>query len=259
MRGLTKKGAATIVLEDNLPYQQVWLTVDSLLYTGIVVNTNLHIHIDVAITKGKEVFLAGEGVTFSGVDGALNTVLNTHILFRKAERDNIESYFVDRSLAAANKQITMEAFLQTADSVYQQLQAINDEFIAKCPSYGEIIRNETNSMYYSWFCVPFRFKEMPNAMWEKIKAHQPYFVSNDGVAFYQQLSNNTVYNSKHGPLNIQQLLYSNYATYNAVQQSILDSIQHYEQLSESEKEKARQVLKNLYNKRYAHFAGSKRC
>jgi thiol-disulfide isomerase/thioredoxin len=252
---LNKQGAVTIVLEDNLPYQQVWLTVDGLLYTGIVVNTNLHIDINAAVTKGKEVYLSGEGVRFSGTDGALNTVLNAHILYRKKEQDSIESYYVNRSLAAANRQITLEAFQQTADSAYRQLQAIDDEFIATYPSYGEIIRNETNSMFFGWYCVPFRYNDMPAAMWEKIRAHQPYFVSNDGVAFYQQVCNATINNRHSGPANIQQLLYGQYASYSKVQQSILDSIQYYEQLSGPEKEKTRQELKALYSKRYKHFAG----
>ncbi|AXY78455.1 TlpA family protein disulfide reductase [Paraflavitalea soli] len=250
---LGKDGTVTIVLDENLPYQQLWLTVDSLLYTGIVVNSDLHISIDAAITKGQEIYLAGNGVQFSGTDGALNSVLNEHTLFRKKERDSIESYFVNQSLLAANKKITLETFLQTADLAYRQLQQTDEEFIGKYPGYGEIIRNETNSMYYGWFCVPFTFKNIPAQYWERIKTHQPYFVSNDGVAFYQQLSNYIVYNSNNAAINIQSLLYKNYAKYNETQKSILDSINYYEQLSGPEREKSKKELNNLYNKRYSHF------
>ncbi|WP_315822320.1 hypothetical protein [Paraflavitalea speifideaquila] len=48
---LNKAGVMTIVLAENLPYQQVWLTVDGLFRQEILVNSNLHIRIDAAKIK----------------------------------------------------------------------------------------------------------------------------------------------------------------------------------------------------------------
>ncbi|AXY78456.1 TlpA family protein disulfide reductase [Paraflavitalea soli] len=251
---LSTNNTLSIILEDNLPYQQVFLTVDSFVRMGIVVNSNLHIRIDAAKIKRKGGNQAGEEVSFSGIDGDLNTVLKEYALFRIHERDSIEGRLLDQSTKTSNKRIAMAAFLLTADSVYRQLQAIDDAFIAKYPHYGEIIRNETNSLYYGLYCRPFSFREIPAPMWEKIQAHQPYFMSVNALLFYHFLSNVTVNNSKNGPANIQQLLYSQYGDYNAVQQSILDSIQYYEQLNAVEKEKSKQVLKNLYAERWKHLA-----
>src|SRR5688572_29244354 len=43
---LNKDGVVKIVLNDNLPYQQVWLKIEGILYTGIYVNSGLTITID---------------------------------------------------------------------------------------------------------------------------------------------------------------------------------------------------------------------
>lgn len=189
---LNKDGAVKIVLDDNLPYQQVWLNVEGILYTGLYVNSDLSITIDAAITKGKEVYLAGDGVQFSGIDGALNTAMNKQTLFRKEEQDNCQSLLANGSIAAANNKTRIPAFMVTADSIYRQLQKINEEFIRQNPDFAWAIRNETKSLYYHWVSLPFTYSAMPDTLFQQISAHQPFFMSNDGVGFYRQLSNYTV-------------------------------------------------------------------
>lgn len=190
---LNKEGAVKIVLDDNLPYQQIWLNIDGFLYTGIYVNSGLSITIDVAITKGKEVYLAGEGVQFSGIDGPLNTTMNKKTLFRKEEQDNCQSLLANGSIAAANNKSKIPAFLVTADSIYRQLREIDEQFIGQNPGYAWAIRNETKSLYFHWVSLPYNFSIMPDSIFQQMNAHQPYFMSNDGVAFYRQLCNYNVY------------------------------------------------------------------
>lgn len=190
---LNRDGAVTIVLEDKLPYQQVWLSIDSFLYTGIYVNTDLTITIDVAITKGKEIYLAGDGVQFSGIDGGLNAAMNKKTLFRKEEQDNCYSLLANGSIEAANKKSLLPAFMKTADSIYRHLQEIEEQFISLNPGYAWAMHNETRSLYFHWVTVPFTSSTMPDSLFQQINAHQPFFVSNDGVAFYRQLCNYIVH------------------------------------------------------------------
>lgn len=190
---LNKDGAVKIVLDDNLPYQQVWLNIDGFLYTGLYVNSDLSITIDVAITRGKEVYLAGEGVQFSGIDGALNTAMNRKILFKKEEQDNCHSLLANGSIDAANNKSILPAFMATADSIYRKLQEIDEQFIRQDPGFAWAIRNETRSLYFHWVSLPFRFSIMPDSLFRQVNAHQPFFVSNDGIGFYRQLCNYNVY------------------------------------------------------------------
>ncbi len=136
-----------------------------------------------AITKGKEVYLAGEGVAFSGIDGALNTAMNKQTLFRKEEQDNCQSLLANGSIAAANNKSMIPAFMVTADSIYRQLQEINEQFIRQNPDFAWAIRNETNSLYYHWVSLPFTYSAIPDTLFQQISAHQPFFMSNDGVGF----------------------------------------------------------------------------
>jgi thiol-disulfide isomerase/thioredoxin len=251
---IDKDGTLQIVLEENLPYRQVSLWVDSLLYTIVVVNTQLVIEIDMALTKGKRVSYGGAGVSYSGEDGALNRVLVEKILYRKEERSNLEGYFFDQSIKAGSRRISLDTFLSLSDSVYRQLETMDDALISKHPGYAAIIRNETNSFFYGFLCSPFKTRFLPDSLWQRVKRHQPFFTSQAAATFYSQLSTYVVNKTGNPEQKKQSLLYQHYASYNTEQKAILDSINYYEQLGEPEREKNKQALKALIIKRHTHFA-----
>ncbi len=89
---INSDGFVRVMLEQNLPYQQIWLNVGNYLYAGVYVNTGLKVTIDVSKIKNKDgVYLSGNGITYSGFDGELNTVMNKHILFKQDKQDKLAS------------------------------------------------------------------------------------------------------------------------------------------------------------------------
>ena len=85
-------GFVKISLDQNLPYQEIWLSVGDYLYAGVYVNTGLEITIDVSKIKSKDgVAFIGDGIIYSGVDGELNTVMNKHILYKQDEQNKLTS------------------------------------------------------------------------------------------------------------------------------------------------------------------------
>ena len=80
---------AKITLDKNFPYQQIWLKVAGYLYTGIYVNSDLTVTIDVDKLPKKGAYLISDGIVYSGTDGELNMVMNKYILYKKKEREDV--------------------------------------------------------------------------------------------------------------------------------------------------------------------------
>jgi len=178
-------GTSKIILDQNLPYQQVWLSAGDYLYTGIFVNTGLTVTIDAQKVPKDGAYMVGEGVNYSGYDGELNTVMNKKVLFRKKER---ESLFNDlRTLCDSRKKYTVGSFAFKTDSILKLLKNMDNEFIAGFPNYGWAIRNETLSDFYGNICAAYWYDTMPDRVFNELNAHRPLFTSNDGVAYYNAL------------------------------------------------------------------------
>jgi len=182
-------GDATIVLEQNLPYQQLWVTVGDYLFAGIYVNSGLVISLDVSKLPKDGAYMIDEGVNYSGADGELNTVMNKHVLFRKPERKALHEAL--RNIIQSRKKYSPELFTSKVDSVRKELTAIDQDFISDFKDYGWAVNNETLSEIYGNLCVAYWGEKMPNALFNEIKNHQPYFTSNEGVLFYSQLGSYT--------------------------------------------------------------------
>jgi thiol-disulfide isomerase/thioredoxin len=62
------------------------------------------------------------------------------------------------------------------------------EYIRQNPSpFAWLIVNETESDYYSHLCVDYDNQKMPEDLFDKIKKHKVYVISNNGMLFYNYL------------------------------------------------------------------------
>jgi thiol-disulfide isomerase/thioredoxin len=178
-------GSSKIILDQNLPYQQVWLSGGDYLYAGIYVNTGLAVFIDARKVPKDGAYMIDDGVTYSGYDGELNGVMNKKVLFRKKER---ASLFNDlRTLCDSRKKYAVDSFTFKTDSILKLLKNMDSEFIAGFPNYGWAIRNETLSDFYENICVAYWNGTMPDQVFNELNAHQPLFTSNGSVAYYKYL------------------------------------------------------------------------
>ncbi len=85
--GLNADGTFQLELDYPMPYQQIWIDVDSLFYTGVYANDNLFIELDAAVLKReKGAAFNSPGVKFLGPDGPLNVYTNNHVLFQRKKQ-----------------------------------------------------------------------------------------------------------------------------------------------------------------------------
>jgi thiol-disulfide isomerase/thioredoxin len=182
-------GSSKIILDQNLPYQQVWLSVGDYLYAGVYVNTGLTVIIDAHKVPKDGAYMIGDGITYSGYDGELNTVMNKNVLFKKSERDGLFSDL--RMLCNSRKKYAVDSFTLKTDSILKLLKNMDSGFIAGFPKYGWAVRNETLSDFYGNICAAYWYDTMPEQVFNELNAHRPLFTSNDGVGYYNALYNYT--------------------------------------------------------------------
>lgn len=179
-------GLATVVLDQNLPYQQIWLNVGKYLYAGIYVNSGLTVVLDAKKLQTKSAYMIADGVEYLGIDGMLNTVMNKNVLFKKVEKENLGKELDE--LRKLRENLTEEAFIAKADSIKNALLKIDEEFGTQYPDFKWAINDETLSGYYSNLCVMYWGGSlMPDVLFNEIRKHKPYFSSNDGASFYNYL------------------------------------------------------------------------
>lgn len=183
---LQPDGSFELKLDYAFPYQQIWITVGDLFYTGIYANTSLYIELDAAVLKTqKDLSFNGPGVKYLGPDGALNTYTNDHILFRSKEQQEINSQL--QTILPLSR-TDYAAFIKKYDSLFILLTAIDNAYIKQTPgNFGWLLTNERLSDYYDDLCTVHWGKQMPPELFEKVSAHTPYAVSNDGMLFYNYL------------------------------------------------------------------------
>lgn len=180
-------GFVKITLSQNLPYQEIFLSVPNYLFASLYVNTDLKITLDANKIETKEgVSFIGDGLTYSGVDGEFNTVMNKHILYKQDEQSTLTTRL--NELCTVRRNYTTNLFSEKTDSIWQALSRINTEFIQQYPDYGWAINNEAASGFYGSLCTAYWSDTMPKNLFARISNHQPYFTSNDGVFFYNYLN-----------------------------------------------------------------------
>jgi thiol-disulfide isomerase/thioredoxin len=250
-------GEVKILLEQNLPYQQIWLSVDTFLYAGVYVNTDLTVTVDVSKLKA-EAYMIEDGINYSGTDGEFNTVMNEHVIFRQKHITDPSSRLFDlarKRLMASSKSSEVESqFLTAADSIYQKLLKIDRDFADKFPNYAWAFKNETHSEFYRFIFDAYLVGGIPNEMEEKVLAHKPLFTSNAGVDFYNSLTRyaTSMAYQKEG-LSFQELnkYRDNRSLY---EQAILDSIIHFEKMDNSRTTEDNLIFSSLTDKGYQLFS-----
>lgn len=244
-----EKGFARITLEQNLPYQQIWLDMGDFFYAGVYVNSSLTVTIDARKIKKDGIYMIGDGVTYSGEDGEFNTVMNKHAIFNQDEQNKLQNDL--NSACMTRSKLPVSTFLGRIDSIHQALNQIDDSFIHQFPKYGWAIRNETASMFYGNLCTSYWNDTMPKNLISEINEHKPFFTSNDGVLFYNYLYNYTIYRKNNSlPVFDDNILFKNYDHYDAKRQMLLDSLKYYKQLNgQQRKEKASLIKESEKRKR----------
>ncbi|MFD2570431.1 redoxin family protein [Spirosoma soli] len=186
---LAADGSFQLELDYPLPYQQIWVHVGELFYTGLYANKQLYVELDVPKLKaaGKELAFKADGVRYLGEDGPLNEYMNEYILFKRADKLALSSRM--RQVRQSQHPVETEA-LAAFTSISDTLETIQAEFVATHPSpYAWLLENERLSEFYSQICLHYRGGHaMEAALFDQIKAHKTYLRSNSSWVFYMYLS-----------------------------------------------------------------------
>jgi len=198
-------GTFNLQLDYPLPYQQIWFSVGDYFYAGLYANSDLDIQLDMTkIKAAKGVQFNGDGVHYGGTDGPLNTYLNNYILYRRPEQQQLINKI---SQLIYYSHTPVDSILPTYNGLCDSIKQIQDSYIATNPSpYDWILENERLSEYYGQICTKYLFKIMPDSLWQKIKKHKSYLVSNSSTAFYRCQSMYIGYQAGPKPASMIQLL-----------------------------------------------------
>ena len=187
---VAKDGSFNLSIDYTFPYQQIFLSdgKESLFYTSLIVNKGLFIELDIKkIKTQKELHFNGDGVKYLGADGPVTTYFNNHILYKRKERQvlstKLEKVRFDKSLSDLD-------FITQYDELYKSILDIDESYISEHPSpYSWLIENERLSDYYAEICVRNWNKKMDAALWDKMKSHKIYMVTNNSMFYYNYLVN----------------------------------------------------------------------
>jgi thiol-disulfide isomerase/thioredoxin len=180
-------GSFSLEIDYALPYQQIWLTAGDYFYAGVYANKDLYVELDIAKLKPVNgVQFNGDGVRYLGTDGPLNVYLNNYELYKRPEQLRINN---ELSQVRVIQSRNTDSLLPLYAKLWDSLRMIEDSYIASNPSpYSWILPNERLSEYYGQLCALFLGKTMDNALWEKIKGHQSYLVSNSSAELHRVMS-----------------------------------------------------------------------
>ena len=185
---LAADGSFELVLDYPFPYQQIWVHVGELFYTGLYANKQLFVELDIPKLKaaGKELAFQADGVRYLGEDGPLNEYMNEYILFK---RDDQLALSARMQQIRPSQRPVAEEVLATYTPIVDALKTIQAQFVATHPSpYAWLLENERLSEFYSQICLRYWGHTMEPALFDQIKAHKTYLRSNSSMLFYLYLS-----------------------------------------------------------------------
>jgi thiol-disulfide isomerase/thioredoxin len=179
-------GSFALQLDYALPYQQIWFSVGDYFYAGIYASKDLYLELDMKkIIAAKEVDFNGDGVRYLGTDGPLTTYLNNYVLYRRDDQLRLSD---EMNKQEFNHVGSGDSVLSRYAVFNDSLKMIEDGFIAANPSpYGWILENERMSDYYGRICVFYWYKTMGDSLWQKVRQHKAFLVSNNGAGFYSYM------------------------------------------------------------------------
>ena len=244
-----KYGFVRIVLDARLPYQQIWLNIEHYIYAGLYVNNGLNVTIDAGKIKDTDGFyMIGDGVEYSGIDGAFNRWMNKKVVYKQELKNAMSNRYFE--LSRTRRMYTEKEFLIKFDSVFQVINTITDEFVLQYPISRLAIQNQTMAEYFGNLCVAYWGDKMPDSLLKKVESFSPYFSSNEGVSFYNYFFTYLILKKDNPKFNIDEQLFENYPKYNSERKAILDSLKHYLKFPDLEKNAA---LKNISKKKQDLF------
>lgn len=186
---LANDGSFQLELGYPLPYQQIWIHFGELFYTGIYANKQLYVELDVPKLKaaGKEVAFKVDGVRYLGEDGPLNEYMNEYILFKRPEQLALSSRM--QQIRRSQHPVEIEA-LAALTPIFDSLKTIQAEFVAAHPSpYAWLLESDRLSEFHSQICLYYwGGHPMESSLFDQIKAHKTYLLSNSSMAFHLYLS-----------------------------------------------------------------------
>ncbi|HXB45145.1 MAG TPA: TlpA disulfide reductase family protein, partial [Puia sp.] len=179
-------GSFRLGLDYALPYQQIWFGVGDLFYACLYANKDLFLELDMKKIMGsKNVSFNGVGVHYLGTDGPLNVYLNNYILYRKPEQQELSDH-ISKLLISSHPADAI--ILPTYNKLCDSVKKIEDSYIASNPSpYSWILENERMSDYYAQIITHYFGNTIDDSLWQKMKQHKSYLVSNNSAQFYNFL------------------------------------------------------------------------
>jgi thiol-disulfide isomerase/thioredoxin len=180
-------GSFTLELDYAFPYQQIWFGVGNYFYAGLCANSDLYVELDLQkIRPIKDgVSYNGDGVRYLGTDGPLNVYLNNYILYKRPQQLDLSGKINMLMVSRA----APDSLVLLYNGLYDSLGSIQAQYIAANPSpYSWMLENERLSEFYGLICTRYWGKTMDDALWQKIKQHKSFLVSNSGTTFYSYLA-----------------------------------------------------------------------
>jgi thiol-disulfide isomerase/thioredoxin len=183
-------GNFRLELDYPFPYQEVFLSVEKdFFYTALMVQDGLHIELDMhAIVKDSTEF-NGSGVRFSGPDAAFTAYFNDYIKYRRKDQQDI-SRKISEILYPKDRSVPFN--LDSYNLFFAEKRKLTEEYTQLHPSpYALLVQNDLQTGYYSDIISQYWGKVLPDSLWQKIKQHKSFLISNNGASFYSYLSTYT--------------------------------------------------------------------
>jgi thiol-disulfide isomerase/thioredoxin len=184
---LDKPKTVSLHLQHPFPYQQIFVSIDSILYTCIYAVSSLAIEIDLkrVIESGKEVQFFGEGVTYTQKDGPLNTYMNRYLVYKRNSVDKI--YEKIRAMPRFTETTKTASALQL-QGFFDSLKAIQNSYVKqRSTTFEWLLENERMSDYYAEIINKSWGLPFDSSLLDQISKHQTYGITNNSYLLYRYL------------------------------------------------------------------------
>ncbi|HAP96091.1 MAG TPA: hypothetical protein DCP54_10160, partial [Chryseobacterium sp.] len=141
--GIDKDGKFQLVIPSKLPYQQIWFSLGEYVYSCLYANEELNLDFDLQKLKRQNVYMLGDGMSFSGKDGEINQTLNAYIMYNKK---HLPEFY--KEIQNLNDQDPNA--LKKLDSLFNLQRKIDGDFLKDNNNKAKkIIESETEAEYLS--------------------------------------------------------------------------------------------------------------
>jgi hypothetical protein len=179
---ISDNGDFTINISKPFPHQKVRITIGNLYKGFLIVNSNLHIDVDLNAISSRPDNYFSKAVEFSGADGGITGYYNQYHEYKVDKKEKIKS----------EKLSTLRSRTSQAEFKVRQLKEHYNEFEklerAFAKKHGNqflwILKNERESEYYGDLTSIFIGKPMPKDLWEETMLFKPLVVSEVSNRFY---------------------------------------------------------------------------